>query len=93
MAGERETGVGLPGAGRMGSLHIAAYRGVRMGYPEFAARPRLAVVADPVAERAREAERYGLERWTTDSAEVIAEEAVSLTTPNNIDPPLQHVES
>ena len=92
MAGERETGVGLlPGAGRMGSVHAAAYRGVRMGFPEFPARPRLAVVADPVEERARDAERYGFERRTTDSAAVIAGEAVSLTTSNKVDTPLQHV--
>lgn len=88
MTDEREIGIGLLGAGWMGSVHAAAYRSVREHYPELGARPRLVLVADPVESRAREAaQRYGFERWTTDPADVIADpnvEAASLTTPNNM---------
>lgn len=88
MTDRREIGVGLIGAGWMGSVHAAAYRHVAQHYPDLLVSPRLITVVDPVEDRARAAaERYGFEQWTTDVNDVLNDpdiEAVSLTTPNNM---------
>lgn len=87
-----DIGVGLIGAGWMGSVHASAYKRVNEHYPELPVSPRLLIVADPVEARAREAaDRYGFERWTTDASDVIDHpevQAVSLATTNNMHVPL-----
>jgi predicted dehydrogenase len=93
-AGSQTTtiGIGLVGAGWMGSLHAAAYRRVTEHYPDLAVRPRLVIVADPIEERARAvAQRYGFEQWTTNVEDVIEHpdvQAVSITAPNNMHLPV-----
>lgn len=81
-----EIGIGLLGAGWMGDLHTAAYKRVRDHYPELGVEPRLVMVADQSAERARPArDRLGYAAWTTDWREVLEHpevDAVSITTPN-----------
>lgn len=69
----------------MGSVHSTSYRRVRVCYPECAGVARLVIAADEVEGRAREAERLGYERWTTDWREVVEDpevEAISITAPN-----------
>jgi len=87
-----ELGIGLIGAGWMGSVHAASYKRVGEHYPDLPVRPRLLIVADPLEQRARgAAERFGFERWTTDSQEVIADpgiQAISLATTNDMHRPL-----
>jgi len=84
----REIGIGLIGAGWMGSLHTASYRRIAYHYPESEARPRFVIAADDTAARAELAqERLGYEQATGDWAEVIAHpevEALSITTPNHL---------
>jgi predicted dehydrogenase len=79
-------GIGLLGAGWMGDLHTAAYKRVRDHYPDIGVQPRLVMVADQNADRARDAkERHGYESATTDWRELIEHpevDAVSITTPN-----------
>src|SRR5438034_543710 len=81
-----QIGIGLLGAGWMGDLHTAAYKRTRDHYPELGVEPRLVMVADQSAERARQArDRLGYAAWTIDWREVLEHpevDAVSITTPN-----------
>jgi predicted dehydrogenase len=81
-----QIGIGLLGAGWMGDLHTSAYKRVRDHYPALGVEPRLVMVADQHADRARGArERHGYEAWTTDWRELLEHpevDAVSITTPN-----------
>src|SRR5207237_5601144 len=69
-----------------GDLHTSAYKRVRDHYPALGVEPRLVMVADQHADRARGArERHGYEAWTTDWRELLAHpevDALSITTPN-----------
>ncbi len=79
-------GVGLIGAGWMGTAHSRAYLQAADRFPESEIRARLVVCADEVASRAREAQqRFGFARHTTQWQEVIRDpdvEIVNVTTPN-----------
>jgi predicted dehydrogenase len=79
-------GIGLLGAGWMGDLHTSAYKRVRDHYPALGVEPRLVMVADQSADRARDARRrHGYEASTTDWRELLEHpeiDAVSITTPN-----------
>ncbi len=82
----REIGIGVLGAGWMGDMHAAAYKRLRCHYPELGVEPRLVIVADQSAERARQArDLHGFREWTTAWREVLEHpevDAVSITTPN-----------
>ena len=83
----RDFGVGLIGAGWMGSLHAQAYRRVRDHYPELELAPRLVAVADLDPGRAEAARALGFEESTTDPFAVIADprvEAVSIAATNDV---------
>jgi predicted dehydrogenase len=83
----REFGVGLIGAGWMGSLHAQAYRRVRDHYPELELVPRLIAVADVDQARAEAARAHGFEESTTDPLAVIEDpriEAVSIAATNDV---------
>jgi predicted dehydrogenase len=84
----REVGIGLIGAGWMGSVHASAYTRVREHYPELPVRPRLVIVADTLEARARAAAtRFGFEAWTTNAVDVIEHpevDAVSIATTNDM---------
>lgn len=88
----RDIGVGLIGAGWMGSLHASAYAHVREHYPELPVSPRLVIVADPLETRAQEATgRFGFDTWTATAADVIDHpdvDAVSIATTNHMHLPL-----
>lgn len=79
-------GVGLLGAGWMGSLHTAAYRRVADHFPALGVRPELVIAADPSPARAKSAQRdLGYRETTQDWRAVIDHPevtAVSITTPN-----------
>jgi hypothetical protein len=66
-----EIGVGLIGAGWMGSLHAQAYRRVGDHYPELPLRPRLVVAADTDPGKAETARAMGFETFVADPLEVI----------------------
>jgi predicted dehydrogenase len=82
----KPVGVGLLGAGWMGDLHTDAYKRVTEHYRDLGVQPRLVMVADQDANRARAAqERHGYELMTTDWRELIEHpeiDAVSITAPN-----------
>jgi predicted dehydrogenase len=84
----RPIGVGVVGAGWMGRVHSSAYRRFREHYPDCPGLPRLVIVADESAARARTAaETFGFEQLTTDWHEVLEHpdvEAVSIATPNHL---------
>lgn len=79
-------GVGLLGAGWMGSLHSAAYRRVNHHFPSLGVRPELVIAADPSPARAQAARRdLGYGEATDDWRKVIHHPevtAVSITAPN-----------
>jgi predicted dehydrogenase len=82
----REIGIGLIGAGWMGTVHSTSYRRVPVHFPEHDSLARLVIAADDSEQRARwAAETLGYEHWTTNWREVIEHpevEAVSICTPN-----------
>lgn len=79
-------GVGLVGAGWMGTAHSRAYLQAADRFSESGIRARLVVCADEVDSRAREAqERFGFARYTTNWQEVLRDpevQVVNVTTPN-----------
>lgn len=81
-----QIGIGLLGAGWMGDLHSMAYKQVLQHYPDLGIEPRLVIVADQSAQRAKRAkELFGYEHFTSDWREALAHsdvDAVSITTPN-----------
>jgi predicted dehydrogenase len=82
-----EIGIGLIGAGWMGSLHAQAYRRVLDHYPELPLRPRLVAAADTDPSRAEAAIAMGFESCTTDPLAVIRHPdvaAVSIAATNNV---------
>jgi predicted dehydrogenase len=81
-----QIGIGLLGAGWMGELHTGAYKRVLDHYPDLDVEPKLVVVSDQSADRARQAqEQLGYAASTTDWREVLEHpevDAVSIATPN-----------
>jgi predicted dehydrogenase len=71
--------VGLVGAGFMGEFHARAYAALGRLYSELPIRLELAAVADVREEIARSfAERWGLERWTTDWQSIVADPGLAV---------------
>ena len=79
-------GVAVVGAGWMGHLHARAHLRLAHHWPELPVRPRLVVVADPVATAREDAvARYGFARSTADWRDVLTDpevDVVSVTAPN-----------
>jgi len=79
-------GVGLIGAGWMGTAHSRAYLQAADRFPESGIRARLVVCADDVESRAREAQqRFGFSRFTARWQDVVHDpevQVVNITTPN-----------
>lgn len=82
----KEIGIGLVGAGWMGTVHSRAYRAVPDKFPELGVRPRLVGVADTNGDNARGlASRLGYSYTTDDYRRVMADsdvELVSICAPN-----------
>ncbi|HMK22858.1 MAG TPA: Gfo/Idh/MocA family oxidoreductase [Terriglobales bacterium] len=79
-------GVGLIGAGWMGTAHSRAYLQAADRFPASEIRARLVVCADELESRAREAkQRFGFARCTARWQDVIQDpevQVVNITTPN-----------
>jgi predicted dehydrogenase len=79
-------GIGLIGAGWMGTAHSRAYLQAFDRFPDSGIRARLVTCADESESRAREAQqRFNFVRSTTSWREVIADpevDVVDITTPN-----------
>ena len=88
----RKIGIGLIGMGWMGEVHSRSYRLVPERFTDCSFHPRLVICADEVESRARSAaERIGLERYTTDWREVIADpevDVVDIAAPNHLHLPI-----
>ncbi len=78
--------------GWMGDVHSRSYRLVPERFTDCSFHPQLVICADEVESRARSAaERMGLERYTTDWREVIADpevEVVDIAAPNHLHLPI-----
>jgi len=79
-------GVGIIGAGWMGTAHSRAYIQAADRFPQSDIRARLIVCADEVEVRAKEAQRrFGFERCSTNWKDVIDDpgvQVVNIATPN-----------
>jgi len=79
-------GVGIIGAGWMGTAHSRAYIQAADRFPQSDIRARLIVCADEVEGRAKEAQRrFGFERSSTNWKDVIDDpgvQVVNIATPN-----------
>lgn len=79
-------GVGIIGAGWMGTAHSRAYIQAADRFPQSDIRARLIVCADEVEVRAKEAQRrFGFERSSTNWKDVIDDpgvQVVNIATPN-----------
>jgi predicted dehydrogenase len=79
-------GVGLIGAGWMGTAHSRAYLQAADRFPDSGIRARLVVCADEVQAPAREAQqRFGFARCATNWQDVVRDpevQVVNITTPN-----------
>ena len=88
----RKIGIGLIGMGWMGEVHSRSYRLVPERFTDCSFHPQLVICADEVESRARSAaERIGLERYTTDWREVIADpevDVVDIAAPNHLHLPI-----
>jgi predicted dehydrogenase len=91
-ADERRTiGVGLLGYGFMGKAHSNAWRTIPYIFWPSTARPKLASIAGRTEQAVREAAtRYGYAAYSTDWADVIADEHVEIF--DNVGPDAVHVE-
>jgi predicted dehydrogenase len=82
----QDINIGLIGFGWMGQAHSRAYRNIPVYFPEAGIRPRLAVVADTVAERRELAmQNFGYESATDDWQELIGRDdldVIDITAPN-----------
>src|ERR1700758_2680739 len=82
----KRVGIGLIGAGWMGTAHSRAYLQAADRFPESDIRAQLVICADEVESRAREAQkRFGFVRYTTKWQDVIRDpqvQVVNITTPN-----------
>ena len=83
---DHEIGVGVIGAGWLGDVHSRAWARLGHHYPELAARPRFAAVADSVPGALAAARRkHGFATAYADWRDLIADpavDAVSVTAPN-----------
>ena len=81
-------GIGVIGMGWMGQVHARSYLDARLRFPEMAARPRLVICSDNVAERAEAArDTLGFEESTTDWQAVVSHpdvQVVNIATPNHL---------
>src|SRR5439155_17867859 len=81
-------GVGIIGMGWMGEVHSRSYRSIPDRFAGSGLIPKLVICADGVEERARDAQlRFGFQRFTTDSRQVIAAPEVkvaNVAAPNGI---------
>lgn len=82
----RSIGIGIIGMGWMGEAHSRSYRAIGDRFHGSGIEPRLLICADPLEQRARDAQaRFGFERYTTDWRDVIADpavEVVNVAAPN-----------
>ena len=82
----KKVGIGLIGAGWMGTAHSRAYLQAADRFPESDVHAQLVICADEVESRAREAQkRFGFARSTTRWQDVIRDpevQVVNITTPN-----------
>jgi predicted dehydrogenase len=88
----RPVGIGLVGAGWMGSLHSESLRRVPAHFPECAGAARLVAVADESPARAEAAAHaHGYARWSLDWRAVLDDpevEAVCIAAPNHLHRPV-----
>jgi predicted dehydrogenase len=86
MSTARTMPVGIIGFGWMGRVHAQAYARLRHHYPDHAALPELAAIADDVPERAEQAARqFGAGTAATDWRKLVDDpdlQAISVTAPN-----------
>ena len=84
----KKVGVGLIGAGWMGTAHSRAYLQAPDRFPESEIRAQLVICADEVESRARDAQkRFGFARSTSNWQDVIRDpevRVVNITTPNSM---------
>jgi predicted dehydrogenase len=82
----KRVGVGLIGAGWMGTAHSRAYLQAADRFPESDIGAQLVICADEVESRARDAQkRFGFARATSNWQDVIRDpevQVVNITTPN-----------
>jgi len=82
----KTVGIGLIGAGWMGTAHSRAYLLAADRFPESDIHAQLVICADEVESRARDAQkRFGFARSTTHWQDVIRDpdvQVVNITTPN-----------
>ena len=82
----KRVGVGLIGAGWMGTAHSRAYLQAADRFPESDIGAQLVICADEVESRARDAQkRFGFARATSNCQDVIRDpevQVVNITTPN-----------
>jgi len=84
----RSIGIGIIGMGWMGEAHSRSYLAIKDRFHGSGIEPRLVVCADPVEQRARDAQtRFGFQRYTTDWHDIIVDpavEVVNVAAPNGL---------
>ena len=82
--------VGLIGAGWMGRTHAAAFENAARIFGAEPALLKIVAVADAVESAAKGfAAQFGVERWSTDWREIVADsevDVIDITTPNDVHP-------
>jgi predicted dehydrogenase len=80
--------IGLIGFGWMGQAHSRSYRNIPVYFPDSGIRPRLAMVADSVAERVDLAKgNFGFETGSIDWRDVVDRDdidVIDITAPNSM---------
>jgi predicted dehydrogenase len=73
--------VGVVGGGSIAKAHVLAVRALRSYFGADGRNPEVVAIADVVPEAAEQAAlAYGVERWTADWTELVADESIDLIT-------------